>query len=205
FRASYIRVAETLCEEERKAIQKRKIKIQNALRSLQIPCDAACVPPIAMLGSGGGLRAMVALMGTLSELGAQNLLDTIMYLCGVSGSTCPGNSDFSPKGSGRAVESAVHSNCTEISNPENSLEEMLQRIRKAIKDDNFSCTDLWATIFVYMVVKEMDDHNLSKEEDEEMTNPYPIYAAVNKSQLDDKEEYNKGKTPTSYTVFALDA
>ncbi|XP_069036251.1 cytosolic phospholipase A2 gamma-like [Lepisosteus oculatus] len=46
-----------------------------------------CVPPIAVLGSGGGLRATVALMGTLTELGAQNLLDTIMYLCGVSGST----------------------------------------------------------------------------------------------------------------------
>ncbi|MBN3316895.1 PA24C phospholipase, partial [Atractosteus spatula] len=127
--------------------------------------NQACVPPIAMLGSGGGLRAMVALMGTLSELGAQNLLDTIMYLCGVSGSTwCMSSLYRDPQWSSHVKEAETKMVKTlsnkkeinpEISNPENSLEEMLQRIRKAIKDDNFSCTDLWATIFVYMVVKEV--------------------------------------------------
>lgn len=45
------------------------------------------VPNIVVLGSGGGLRAMIALLGTLVELKNQNILDAVMYLCGVSGST----------------------------------------------------------------------------------------------------------------------
>ncbi|XP_069036281.1 cytosolic phospholipase A2 gamma-like [Lepisosteus oculatus] len=191
-KASYIRVAHTLCEGENKDIQKRKIKIQNALRSLQIPCDADCVPPIAVLGSGGGLRAMVALIGTLTELGAQNLLDTIMYLCGVSGSTwCMSSLYRDPQWSSQ-VEDAETKMVETLNNGKFSFINSWQRITKSIEDENFSCTDIWEATFVYMVVKEMDDRKLSKEEDAEMTNPYPIYAAVNKSQLDDKEKYNKG-------------
>lgn len=45
------------------------------------------VPNIAVLGSGGGLRAMISMLGTLVELKNQNFLDAVTYLCGVSGST----------------------------------------------------------------------------------------------------------------------
>ncbi|KAG9356058.1 hypothetical protein JZ751_000902 [Albula glossodonta] len=49
------------------------------------------VPRIAMLGSGGGERAMVGLLGCLDQMGQDNLLDSTLYLCGVSGSTWLGN------------------------------------------------------------------------------------------------------------------
>lgn len=45
------------------------------------------MPNIALLGSGGALRAMIALYGTLVELKKNNILDCITYLAGVSGST----------------------------------------------------------------------------------------------------------------------
>ncbi|XP_069036666.1 cytosolic phospholipase A2 gamma-like isoform X2 [Lepisosteus oculatus] len=189
--ASYIRVAHTLCEGESKAIKKRKLKIQKALSSLQIVCDEACVPPIAVLGSGGGLRAMVALTGTLTELGAQNLLDTIMYLCGVSGSTwCMSSLYRDPQWSSH-VEEAETKMVETLSMDNFSFLKMRQKLHEATEDEKFSLTDVWAAGFVYKVVKEMDDRKLSKEEDVDMTNPYPIYAAVDKSQMK-KEKHNKG-------------
>ncbi len=45
------------------------------------------VPNIALLGSGGGQRAMVALLESLVQLDKAGLLDCILYLSGVSGST----------------------------------------------------------------------------------------------------------------------
>nr|XP_015194397.1 PREDICTED: cytosolic phospholipase A2 gamma-like isoform X2 [Lepisosteus oculatus] len=189
--ASYIRVAHTLCEGESKAIEKRKLKIQKALSSLQITCDGDRVPPIAVLGSGGGLRAMVALMGTLTELGAQNLLDTIMYLCGVSGSTwCMSSLYHDPQWSSHVEE--AETKMVETLNMDNfSFLKMRQKINESTEDEKFSLTDVWAAGVVYKIVKEMDDRKLSKEEDVDMTNPYPIYAAVDKSQMK-KEKHNKG-------------
>ncbi|KAM6957840.1 cytosolic phospholipase A2 gamma-like [Aplochiton taeniatus] len=47
------------------------------------------VPNIALLGSGGGERAMVGFLGSLYQMGKEHadLLDSILYLSGVSGST----------------------------------------------------------------------------------------------------------------------
>ncbi|KAL0194272.1 hypothetical protein M9458_012568, partial [Cirrhinus mrigala] len=45
------------------------------------------VPNIALLSSGGGQRAMVGLLGSLVELNKAGLLDCILYLSGISGST----------------------------------------------------------------------------------------------------------------------
>ena len=44
------------------------------------------VPHIALLGSGGGQRAAVALLGSLQQMGQDDLLDTLLYMGGVSGS-----------------------------------------------------------------------------------------------------------------------
>lgn len=45
------------------------------------------IPHIALLASGGGQRSSVALMGFLSQLQEERLLDTLLYFGGVSGST----------------------------------------------------------------------------------------------------------------------
>jgi len=45
------------------------------------------LPKIAVLGSGGSERAMVALLGSLVALFQDDLLDCVLYLAGLSGST----------------------------------------------------------------------------------------------------------------------
>ncbi|MCJ1328383.1 hypothetical protein MMC10_005060 [Thelotrema lepadinum] len=83
-------VGNDLCEEELAFQQARRLQTSKALaRYLEIPeseIDPRDVPTIAMCGSGGGLRALVA--GTSSYMCTQqaNLFDCVTYTAGVSGS-----------------------------------------------------------------------------------------------------------------------
>lgn len=45
------------------------------------------VPHIALLGSGGGERAVVAMLGSVQQLVKEGLFDTLLYIGGISGST----------------------------------------------------------------------------------------------------------------------
>jgi len=85
-----VRVSDRLCDEELSFREKRAQFTKAALaRYLDIP-EATIhpddVPVIAMCGSGGGLRALVA--GTSSYLSAKEhgLFDCVTYTAGVSGS-----------------------------------------------------------------------------------------------------------------------
>lgn len=85
-----VRVSTELCREEQDFLRKRKIRTTAAFaKYLGVPEDEVHpedVPIIAMCGSGGGLRALVA--GASSYLSAKEagLFDCITYTAGVSGS-----------------------------------------------------------------------------------------------------------------------
>ncbi|KAF7507398.1 hypothetical protein GJ744_010457 [Endocarpon pusillum] len=85
-----VRISNNLCEDELRFQNKRRERLVPALaRYLHInekDIDPEDVPTIALCGSGGGLRALVA--GTGSYLSAQEdgLFDCATYTAGVSGS-----------------------------------------------------------------------------------------------------------------------
>ncbi|KAJ4289029.1 Cytosolic phospholipase A2 zeta [Kalmusia sp. IMI 367209] len=85
-----VRVSNELCAEEKRFLANRSKFTKRALaRYLDIPEDKIHpddVPVIAVCGSGGGLRALVA--GTASYLSAheEGLFDCVTYTAGVSGS-----------------------------------------------------------------------------------------------------------------------
>ena len=88
--AAKVRLSNELCEEEQEFLSRRKRVTRAALaRYLGIdekhihPDD---VPVIAMCGSGGGLRALVATAGSASAASDAGLFDCFTYLAGVSGS-----------------------------------------------------------------------------------------------------------------------
>ncbi|PYH44255.1 putative phospholipase A2 (PlaA) [Aspergillus saccharolyticus JOP 1030-1] len=89
-RKARVRVGDTLCDEELAYRERRRKYAVTALASyLNIDAEDIHpddVPVIAMCGSGGGLRALVA--GTGSYLAAQEagLWDCVTYTAGVSGS-----------------------------------------------------------------------------------------------------------------------
>ncbi|KAK3390437.1 acyl transferase/acyl hydrolase/lysophospholipase [Podospora didyma] len=88
--AAKVRVSEQLCDEEKTFLSRRKKVIAPALaRYLGVkeeeihPDD---VPVIAMCGSGGGLRALVAGTGSVMAATEDGLFDCATYSSGVSGS-----------------------------------------------------------------------------------------------------------------------
>ncbi|KXX79191.1 Cytosolic phospholipase A2 zeta [Madurella mycetomatis] len=85
-----VRVSNDLCDDEKTFLERRKRAIIPALaRYLGLtegeihPDD---VPTIAMCGSGGGLRALVAGTGSFLATTEDGLFDCTTYLSGVSGS-----------------------------------------------------------------------------------------------------------------------
>lgn len=85
-----VRVSDELCPDEKEFLARRKKKTRAALaKYLDIdekdihPDD---IPTIAMCGSGGGLRALVAGTGSLLAASEDGLFDCATYTAGVSGS-----------------------------------------------------------------------------------------------------------------------
>lgn len=85
-----VRIGKGLCQEEKWFKERRKRHISRALAHyLDIPEDEVNpedVPTIAMCGSGGGLRAMVAGCGSYLSAQEAGLFDCVTYTAGVSGS-----------------------------------------------------------------------------------------------------------------------
>lgn len=85
-----VRVSSDLCKEEQEFLSRRKRVTKVALaRYLDVdekeihPDD---VPVIAMCGSGGGMRALIAGTGSLLSADEDGLFDCVTYTSGVSGS-----------------------------------------------------------------------------------------------------------------------
>lgn len=89
-RSAVVRVSEDLCLEEQRFLAKRRKFTTRALaKYLEIPesdIHPDDVPVIAMCGSGGGLRALVAGASSYYSAKQAGLFDCITYTAGVSGS-----------------------------------------------------------------------------------------------------------------------
>ncbi|XP_074632486.1 cytosolic phospholipase A2-like [Acropora palmata] len=87
---SEMRYSTELCEKEKTFIEKRKKSVFNAMREFlgehRGPQTVEEVPNVAILGSGGGFRAMVSLSGVFCVLKDMGVMDCAMYAAGLSGS-----------------------------------------------------------------------------------------------------------------------
>ncbi|KAJ7313797.1 hypothetical protein JRQ81_005502 [Phrynocephalus forsythii] len=144
--------------------------------------DQDKIPNIAVLGSGGSLRAMIALYGTLTELKKCNLLDCVMYLCGVSGSTWCMSSLYKNEDWSEKIETLENLQREKLVKGKWDFIKAKKTVLKAARDENYSLTDFWAYFIVYKLLKELDESKLSDQRKscENGKNPYPIYAAVDK-------------------------
>ncbi|XP_067391469.1 cytosolic phospholipase A2 gamma-like [Emydura macquarii macquarii] len=185
-----IRLSHELSEGEKQATEKREVKVLQCLKSLGIACDENNVPNIAILGSGGGLRAMIALLGTLVEMKNQGLLDAVMYLCGVSGSTWSMSLLYDDKDWTENVQELEKKLCDALVKDSWSWQEAYNITSQAADDELFSLTDTWAAFLVYQTLEQYDQTKLSQHQEASAngTNPYPIYAAVEKKKLNKDSE-----------------
>ncbi|NWZ40810.1 PA24A phospholipase, partial [Brachypodius atriceps] len=87
-----LRFSMALCDEEKRFRQQRRDSIVHSIRSFlgdssHSLSTARDVPVIAVLGSGGGFRAMVGFAGVMKALYESGVLDCATYIAGLSGST----------------------------------------------------------------------------------------------------------------------
>ncbi|XP_008102465.2 cytosolic phospholipase A2 zeta [Anolis carolinensis] len=187
-----VRLGYDLCKEEREFLEKRKKLASQTLKKtlrLREDLDKNEVPVVAVLGSGGGIRALTGLYGSMFGLQQLNLLDCVTYLSGVSGSSwCMSmlyqDSEWSCKDLKDAIISAREKICSSkvAAFSSERLKYYFQELNAMENDGRkVSFTDLWGLIVEYFL--QMKDHQ-SKLSDQQETvkqaqNPYPIYAAVN--------------------------
>ncbi|XP_052570342.1 cytosolic phospholipase A2 gamma isoform X3 [Peromyscus californicus insignis] len=184
-----------LQEEEKAAVNKRSPKVLEALQKLNIQAEQA--PVIAVLGSGGGLRAHIACLGVLSEMKELGLLDAVTYLAGVSGSTWALSSFYINSGNMEGMEEEL---THRYEQNRWHFGESLKKAVQAARRENYSMTDFWAYFVVSRQTRELQDSSLSsiKKEVEEGLLPYPIFAAIDG---DLQPDWRKRKTRKSWFEF----
>ncbi|ETE66890.1 Cytosolic phospholipase A2 zeta, partial [Ophiophagus hannah] len=161
-----VRLGFDLCKEEREFLEKRK-KI---------------VPVVAVLGSGGGIRALSSFYGSLLGLQQLNLLDSITYLAGIS--VLYQDHKWSQKDLKHPISNAqdkISSSKAAVFSSEH-MKYYFQELN-ALENSgrNVSFTDLWGLIVEYFLQQKEDQSKLSDQQEAVKygQNPYPIYAAVN--------------------------
>ncbi|NXU01629.1 PA24A phospholipase, partial [Buphagus erythrorhynchus] len=114
-----LRFSMALCDEEKRFRQQRRENIMHSIKSFlgessQNLTTSRDVPVIAVLGSGGGFRAMVGFAGVMKALYESGVLDCATYIAGLSGSTwymstLYSHPDFPAKGPKEINEELMHS------------------------------------------------------------------------------------------------
>ncbi|XP_006897259.1 PREDICTED: cytosolic phospholipase A2-like [Elephantulus edwardii] len=88
-----LRFSMTLCRQEKIFTKQRQEKVKENMKKFLGPenCkglqSTRDVPVVAILGSGGGFRAMVGFSGVMKALYESGVVDCATYLAGLSGST----------------------------------------------------------------------------------------------------------------------
>ncbi|XP_062353570.1 cytosolic phospholipase A2 isoform X2 [Cinclus cinclus] len=87
-----LRFSMALCDEEKRFRQQRRDNMVHSIKSFLGESShnlttSRDVPVIAVLGSGGGFRAMVGFAGVMKALYESGVLDCATYIAGLSGST----------------------------------------------------------------------------------------------------------------------
>uniref|UniRef100_A0A3B3XVS1 PLA2c domain-containing protein n=1 Tax=Poecilia mexicana TaxID=48701 RepID=A0A3B3XVS1_9TELE len=154
----------SLCAGEQQYIDRRKEIVLQALNNLQINCSADLVPHIALAASGGGQRAAVSLIGFLYQLEKEAMLDTLLYIGGVSGSTWSMAFLYNDPQWSSNMDEAV----SKLSGPGVELEHAVAWLAEQSKEEHFSLTDIWGVL------------TSAEEASRNATNPYPIYCALEK-------------------------
>lgn len=201
-----VRVSQNLCQDEKKFLEKRRAFTRKGLAYyLDIPEEEIHpddVPVIAMCGSGGGLRALVA--GTSSYLSAEEegLLDCVTYTAGVSGSCWLQTLYFSSiahRNYDRLIRHLKNRLGVHIASPPDALELIanaptnkyllngLVEKAKGHPDAEFGIVDIYGILLAARLLVprgglsvDEDDFKISKQRrfTDDGSHPLPIYTAV---------------------------
>ncbi|XP_073921829.1 cytosolic phospholipase A2 beta isoform X1 [Castor canadensis] len=180
------------CPEEQAFLSKRKQVVAKALKqALQLEGDLREdeVPVVAVMATGGGIRAMTSLYGHLAGLRELGLLDCISYITGASGSTWAlANLYEDPDWSQKDLVGPTELLKTQVTKSKlgalapSQLHRYRQELAERTRLGHPPCfTNLWALINEALLHDEPHDHKLSDQREalSRGQNPLPIYCALN--------------------------
>ncbi|KAM4053206.1 cytosolic phospholipase A2 gamma isoform 2-T3 [Anomaloglossus baeobatrachus] len=180
----------TRSEGESASLKARQIKVWEALQKLKVNVQKTEEPPvIAILASGGGLRAMVALLGVLAEMAKSDVLDAITYICGTSGSTWCMSSLYNNEQWSSSMEEMEREITDRLLNPLWDWDKAWEKLKQSFSQDVHSLTNFWAYVFIQTVTNEINEKTLSNHQTccESGENPYPVYSAIEEGSLNTKQ------------------
>ncbi|KAJ7413477.1 hypothetical protein WISP_90024 [Willisornis vidua] len=180
-----------LCSEERAFLGKRKRYVASALKSVfHLPHDLQDqeVPVVAIITTGGGLKSMTGLYGSLMGLKKLNLLDCITYISGLSGTTWTmanlyRDAYWSQKdldshiGEAQRQATKCKMGCFSKDRMKYYNKQLCQRKEEGYRT---SFIDLWGLMIEYLLNDGKDPHKLSEQQEAlcDGQNPLPIYVSV---------------------------
>uniref|UniRef100_A0A8C5KDY3 Phospholipase A2 n=1 Tax=Jaculus jaculus TaxID=51337 RepID=A0A8C5KDY3_JACJA len=179
------------CPEEQTFLSRRKQVVAAALKqALQLDRDLQEdeVPVVAIMATGGGIRAMTSLYGQLAGLRELGLLDCISYITGASGSTWAlanlyEDPEWSQKDLGGPTEllkSQVTKSKLGVLAPSQLRRYQQELAERACLGHPTCFTNLWALINEALLHDEPHEHKLSDQREalSRGQNPLPIYCAL---------------------------
>uniref|UniRef100_A0A8C2Y0X5 Phospholipase A2 n=1 Tax=Capra hircus TaxID=9925 RepID=A0A8C2Y0X5_CAPHI len=180
------------CAEEQAFLSRRKQVVAKALQqALQLDGDLREeeIPVVAVMATGGGIRAMTSLYGQLAGLKALGLLDCVSYITGASGSTWAlANLYEDPEWSQKDLAGPIESLKTQVTKSKlgvlapRQLLRYQQELAERARLGHPTCfTNLWALINEALLHDEPHDYKLSDQREalSRGQNPLPIYCALN--------------------------
>uniref|UniRef100_A0ACB8G4G5 Uncharacterized protein n=1 Tax=Sphaerodactylus townsendi TaxID=933632 RepID=A0ACB8G4G5_9SAUR len=187
-----VRLGRDLCGAEQDFLHKRKNVVAAALQKvlkLDQELRGLKVPVVAVMATGGGVRAMSGLCGHLHALQKLNLLDCVTYITGTSGSTWAmtnlyEDADWSQKDLVGLIHKA-RKYITKRKSRAFSMDALkhydMQLQQRVQEGHSVSFNDLWSLIIDRMFHDELNDFKLSNQRQAVSVgqNPLPIYMALN--------------------------
>ncbi|XP_063106317.1 cytosolic phospholipase A2 beta isoform X4 [Cavia porcellus] len=187
-----VRLGSGPCTEEQAFLNRRKQVVATALKqALQLDRDLQEdeIPVVAIMATGGGIRAMTSLYGQLAGLKELGLLDCISYITGASGSTWAlANLYEDPEWSQKDLARPTELLKTQVTKSKlgvlapSKLWRYKQELAERTRLGHPPCfTNLWALINEALLHDGPHDHRLSDQREalSRGQNPLPIYCALN--------------------------
>ncbi|MEE6504506.1 hypothetical protein FKM82_005208 [Ascaphus truei] len=183
-----------LSQGEKVATNARRKEVSKCFQRLGITGRQDHEPVIAVLGSGGGLRAMIGLLGTLRVLADQDFLDAITYLCGTSGSTWCMASLYDSDMWSKSMKEMEQKVCNRLTKTACNWVKAWEKLQETSKEKVQSLTNIWAYIIIHKMTREINEQKMSSHQAacENGRNPYPVYSAVEKSNVTKKRPNEPG-------------
>ncbi|KAM3599075.1 uncharacterized protein V6R79_026410 [Siganus canaliculatus] len=182
-----VRQAQYPSEGEKQFVHERQKIVLKTLSKLGINSSADAVPRIAVLGSGGGERAAVGMLGSLYQMEKEGLLDAVLYVAGVSGSTWTMASLYRDPQWSKNINKAE----ARILGADVDMDAAHSWLDERLNDEFFSLSDVWGLLTSAKIMKQMEFRKMSEEASRNASNPYPVYSATEKICLNEKTEEGK--------------